>query len=705
MAAVFGGTQSLHTNSFDEAIALPTDFSARIARNTQLILQDETHICNVVDPWAGSYLMESLTHDLADKAWSIIEEVEAMGGMTKAVESGWPKLRIEECVGREAGAHRPRRGRHRRRQQVPAGAGRRARDPRDRQHRGARGAARRASPRSAPSATPPRSTAALAALTAAAKGGTATCSSWRWRRRARARPSARSPTRWRRSSAATAPRTESVSGVYGAAFAGDAAWAELKAEVDAFAADEGRRPRILVAKLGQDGHDRGAKVIATGFADLGFDVDVGPLFQTPEEAARQAIENDVHVVGISTQAAGHKTLVPQLVAALRAQGAHDIVVVVGGVIPAQDYDFLEGGGRRRRLRPGHGHRQRRARSAGGGACRARPAGRLMPAVAAADPALVAGVLAGDRRSLAKAITLVERTRRDHQQRGQAAARGAAAAHRALVRVGISGVPGVGKTTFIEALGLLRHRPGPPRRGARGRPVVRVTGGSILGDKTRMEELSRRAAGVHPAVAGRPARWAASRARTREAMLVCEAAGYDVVVVETVGVGQSETAVASMIDLFVLLQLPVAGDELQGIKKGIVELADLLVINKADLAPERAAQARQTLKGALSILRPTSPHWQPPVLALSALDGKGIPDFWREVERFRTTMQAAGEFAARRRDQAGDWMWHLIDERLRADFRAHPGVHALLAATQAAVAAGRLTPAMAAEQLLARAREA
>jgi LAO/AO transport system kinase len=326
----------------------------------------------------------------------------------------------------------------------------------------------------------------------------------------------------------------------------------------------------------------------------------------------------------------------------------------------------------------------------------------MPGAAAADPALVAGVLAGDRRALAKAITLVESTRRDHQQRGQAVLEALLPHTGRSIRIGISGAPGVGKSTFVEALGL--HVIGLGHRLAvlAVDPSSSVTGGSILADKTRMEELSRAPqAFIRPSPAGRSL--GGVTARTREALLVCEAGGFDVIVVETVGVGQSETAVARMTDLMVLLQLPIAGDDLQAIKKGIVELADLIVINKADLVPERAAQARQTLKGALSILRPTSRHWQPQVLALSAIDGKGIPDFWREVERFRGTMQEAGEFAARRRDQASDWMWHLIDERLRSDFRAHPGVHADLPAIEAAVAAGRLTPAMAATQLLERAR--
>ncbi|MBK7593455.1 MAG: methylmalonyl-CoA mutase [Betaproteobacteria bacterium] len=343
MAAVFGGTQSLHTNSFDEAIALPTDFSARIARNTQLIIQEETHICNVIDPWAGSYLMEKLTQDMADQAWAIIEEVEAMGGMTKAVESGWAKLRIEQCAAEKQA--RIDRG-----DDVIVGVNKYRlahEDPlvtREIDNTAVREAQlkRLAAVRAARDAG--AVTAALAALTAAAQSGAGNLLALAVQAmRVRATVGEISDAlekvygRYR-------ARTESVSGVYGAAFADDAPWASLKGEIDAFAADEGRRPRLMVAKLGQDGHDRGAKIIATGFADLGFDVDIGPLFQTPEEAARQAIENDVHVIGISTLAAGHKTLVPQLISALRAQGAHDVVVVVGGVIPAQDYDFLKASG-------------------------------------------------------------------------------------------------------------------------------------------------------------------------------------------------------------------------------------------------------------------------------------------------------------------------------------------------------------------------
>jgi len=343
MAAVFGGTQSLHTNSFDEAIALPTDFSARIARNTQLIIQEETHIPNVIDPWAGSYLMEKLTQEMADTAWAIIEEAEAMGGMTKAVQSGWAKLRIEACAAEK-------QARIDRREDVIVGVNKYALKEeaplaireidntavRDAQIRRLRDVKARRNAKAVD--------AALAALTDAAHAGTGNLLELAIAAmRARATVGEVSDALekiWGRYQA----HGQTVSGVYGAAFAEDAGWRTLKGEVERFERDEGRRPRIMIAKVGQDGHDRGAKVIATAFADLGFDVDVGPLFQTPEEAARQAIENDVHAIGVSTLAAGHKTLVPRLVQALREQGAPEIVVVVGGVIPQQDYEFLEKAG-------------------------------------------------------------------------------------------------------------------------------------------------------------------------------------------------------------------------------------------------------------------------------------------------------------------------------------------------------------------------
>jgi methylmalonyl-CoA mutase len=343
MAAVFGGTQSLHTNSFDEAIALPTDFSARIARNTQLIIQEETHITNVVDPWAGSYMMERLTQDMADSAWAIIEEVEAIGGMTKAVQSGWAKLRIEACAAEKQA--RIDRG-----EDVIVGVNKYALEEeatlpiREIDNTAVRAAQIKRLAEVRAKRDGKAVAAALAAITAAAKGGEGNLLALSIdAMRARAtvgEVSEAMESVWGRYRA----HAETVSGVYGAAFAQDAEWQALKAEVETFEGEEGRRPRIMIAKVGQDGHDRGAKVVATAFADLGFDVDVGPLFQTPEEAARQAIENDVHAIGVSTLAAGHKTLVPELVKALSDQGAPEIVVVVGGVVPQQDYAFLEKAG-------------------------------------------------------------------------------------------------------------------------------------------------------------------------------------------------------------------------------------------------------------------------------------------------------------------------------------------------------------------------
>ena len=342
MAAVLGGTQSLHTNSFDEAIALPTEFSARIARNTQLILAEETGVTHVVDPLGGSYYVEALTQSLADAAWKLIEDVEAMGGMTKAVESGMPKLRIEESAARRQAA--VDRGdetivgvnKYRLDTQAPVDV-REVDNTEVRRRQIARLEQLRATRDHA------RTDAALAALRKGAEGHDNLLALCVEAARARATVGEMSQAMedvFGRHRAAI----RTLSGVWGSAYEGDDGVGAIRAEVEAFAARAGRRPRILVCKLGQDGHDRGAKVIATAFADLGFDVDVGPLFQTPAEAARDAIENDVHVIGVSSQAAGHKTLVPQLVGELRAAGADDVLVVVGGVIPAADYDFLRRAG-------------------------------------------------------------------------------------------------------------------------------------------------------------------------------------------------------------------------------------------------------------------------------------------------------------------------------------------------------------------------
>jgi methylmalonyl-CoA mutase len=343
MAAVFGGTQSLHTNALDEALALPTEFSARIARNTQLILQEETHIPDVVDPWGGSYMMERLTQDMADAAWKIIAEVDVLGGMTRAVETGWAKLRIEAS----AAARQAR---------IDSGAevfvGVNKYPPATRESVQLREVdnsavrsnqiARLAAVRAARDPGAVRS--ALDALTAAASHqGSNLLALAIAAMRARATVGEVSDALekvWGRYRA----ETRSVSGVYSAAYEHDAQWQQLRADISAFATNAGRRPRLLMAKLGQDGHDRGVKVVATAFADAGFDVDIGPLFQTPQECARQAIENDVHAIGISTLAAGHNTLVPEIIAALRSQGAPDIVVFVGGIVPEQDHAFLRAAG-------------------------------------------------------------------------------------------------------------------------------------------------------------------------------------------------------------------------------------------------------------------------------------------------------------------------------------------------------------------------
>ena len=352
MAAVFGGTQSLHTNALDEAIALPTEFSARIARNTQLILQEETHITNVIDPWAGSYMMETLTQEMIDKAWSLIEEVEAMGGMTKAVESGWAKLKIEECAAEKqaridagldviVGVNKYRLEKEDHPIEVLEIDNRAVREKQIERLKKLRA-----------ERDPVRVQQALEALTRCAQTGEGNLLALAIEAvRARATVGEVSDALekvWGRYQA----NPQTVTGVYGAVVEGREEWRMLKDEIERFIEEEGRRPRIMIAKLGQDGHDRGAKVVASAFADLGFDIDIGPMFQTPEEAARHAVENDVHAVGVSTLAAGHKTLVPALIDELKRLGAEDIIVFVGGVIPAQDYDFLYAAGAKGIFGPG-----------------------------------------------------------------------------------------------------------------------------------------------------------------------------------------------------------------------------------------------------------------------------------------------------------------------------------------------------------------
>jgi methylmalonyl-CoA mutase len=338
MAAVLGGTQSLHTNALDEAMSLPTEFAARIARNTQLILQEETGVTNVVDPLAGSYYVEKLTADLADAAWEIIQEVEDMGGMTKAVASGMPKLRIEESAAK-------RQAMIDRGQEVIVGVNKYRLDKEDPidimdiDNDAVRIGQVAGLKKLRETRDQLACDAALVEIERRARDGgnllEAAIDAARHRASVGEISMAMEKVFGRHRA-----EVKTLAGVYGAAYEGDEGFAAIQKDIEDFAEVEGRRPRILVVKMGQDGHDRGAKVIATAFADIGFDVDVGPLFQTPEEAAQDAVDNDVHVIGISSQAAGHKTLAPKLIEALKAADAEDILVICGGVIPQQDYEFL-----------------------------------------------------------------------------------------------------------------------------------------------------------------------------------------------------------------------------------------------------------------------------------------------------------------------------------------------------------------------------
>ncbi|WP_201309344.1 methylmalonyl-CoA mutase [Flavobacterium sp. MK4S-17] len=338
-AAAFGGTQSLHTNALDEAIALPTDFSARIARNTQIYLQEETKITKTVDPWAGSYYVESLTNEIAQKAWALIEEVEELGGMTKAIEAGIPKLRIEEAAARKQA--RIDSG-----QDIIVGVNKYRLEKEDPLHilevdnQTVRRQQIERLEQIKASRDNVKVSECLAKLTEAAKSNKGNLlelavDAARHRATLGEISNALEEVYGRYKA-----QIKSFSGVYSKEIKNDVSFEKAKQLADEFAKLEGRRPRIMIAKMGQDGHDRGAKVVATGYADVGFDVDIGPLFQTPAEAAKQAVENDVHILGVSSLAAGHKTLVPQVIEELKKYGREDIMVIVGGVIPSQDYQFL-----------------------------------------------------------------------------------------------------------------------------------------------------------------------------------------------------------------------------------------------------------------------------------------------------------------------------------------------------------------------------
>ncbi|WP_310993949.1 methylmalonyl-CoA mutase [Aequorivita marina] len=338
-AAAFGGTQSLHTNALDEAIALPTDFSARIARNTQIFLQTETQITKTVDPWAGSYYVESLTNEIANKAWALIEEVEELGGMTKAIEAGIPKLRIEEASARK-------QARIDSDQDVIVGVNKYRREKEDPlqildvDNKKVRTSQIERLNRIKAERNTEKVNKALAAITESAKTGQGNLLALAVEAARQRASLGEISSAMEKEFGRYKAEIRSFSGVYSKEIKKDDSFEKARAMADQFAELEGRRPRIMIAKMGQDGHDRGAKVVATGYADVGFDVDIGPLFQTPEEAAKQAVENDVHILGVSSLAAGHKTLVPQVIEALKKYGREDIMVIVGGVIPHQDYQYL-----------------------------------------------------------------------------------------------------------------------------------------------------------------------------------------------------------------------------------------------------------------------------------------------------------------------------------------------------------------------------
>ena len=574
MAATQGHTQSLHTNSLDEALALPTDFSARIARNTQLFIQQESGTTRVIDPWGGSYYVERLTHELAAQAWAHIDEVEGLGGMAKAIEAGHPQAAHRGGGGAHAGAHRLGPAVDHRREQVPTRRRRADRRAQGRQRRRARRQIakleRLRAERDAGDVD-----AALDALTDASaetgEGNLLELAVDAARARATVGEiSAALEKVWGRHQA----EIRSISGVYRREV-GDSndTVIEVRRRVEAFERAEGRRPRILVAKMGQDGHDRGQKVIATASPTSASTSTSGRCSRRPRRRRARRSRTTCTSSARRSLAAGHLTLVPELVHELAELGRQRHPRRRRRRHPAPG--LRRAARRRRRGDLPAGHRDRRGRP--GDARHPRRAPRLLSRC----PDLVTGCArGGDRAALGQAITLIEsRAPTTSSSRGRCSRRCCprpGGAH----RVGITGVPGVGKCTFIDEFGIDLCEAGHQVAVLAIDPTSQRTGGAILGDKTRMARLVERAERVHPAVArGRDAR--RRRAATRETMLLCEAAGFDVVLVETVGVGQCETTVADMVDFFLVLMLAGAGDELQGIKKGVLELADVIAVNKAD----------------------------------------------------------------------------------------------------------------------------
>ena len=708
MAATQGHTQSLHTNALDEAIALPTDFSARIARNTQLLLQQESGTTGTIDPWGGSYYVERLTHDLAERAWAHILEAEQAGGMAKAIEQGIPKMRIEEAAARtqariDSGTQKVIGVNTYRladedpldvlkvdndevyRQQIAKLERLRAeRDDDDvRRTLDALTEVRRATATS----TGARSTATCSTLAVDAARAKATVGEI---------SDALEKVYGRHQAV-----IRTISGVYRdeSGSAGDQLVQQVLEATDGFEEAEGRRPRILVAKMGQDGHDRGQKVVVTAFADMGFDVDVGPLFSTPEEVAQQAVDADVHIVGVSSLAAGHLTLLPALRKALAEHGRPDIMVVIGGVIPPDDVPTLKEMGAAAVFLPGTVIADSALDLLGKLSEQLGTA--LMPSTDVA--ALADGhPRAATAATVSRAITLVESSKPDHRD-----GRARAAAPSSRVGAGLAGGAGSASPASRASASRRSSRRSARRLTGEGHRVgvlavdpssVR-TGGSVLGDKTRMARLA-----ADPDAYIRPSPSAGTLGgvarATIQAMAVLEAAGYDVVLVETVGVGQSEVTVAGMVDTFLFLTLARTGDQLQGIKKGILEIADVIAVNKADGDREQEARAAaRELAGALRLVHGKG-AWAPPVVTCSG------PDRRRRRRRVEAGARRTASTSART-----DWppsgpassstspgRWSATSST--SGCGARPRVAAIRDEIRAAVLAGELPATTAADRILA-----
>ncbi len=699
MAAVFGGTQSLHTNGYDEAVSLPTDSAARVARNTQLILQEESGIPSVIDPWGGSYFMESLTESVYQAANALIDEVEALGGMTKAIVAGVPKLKIEEAATRRqaridsgedtiVGVNKYRLA-----QETPI-------DIRDIDNTAVREAQVRRLAQIRAARDGKRVEAALAKLRELARSGqgnllAAGIEAARARDRRRDLVGARDGLR-----AASRGDSLGLGGLRGHVSGrqrvrvGACGGRRLRSGGGSPAAHAGREARPGRPRPRHQGDRDGLRRpgLRRGRGSALPDARRGGA----AGARRRRPRGRCVEPGGRSQDAGARArrgAAPQGCERGRGGGRRHH--------PAPGLRVSARARRGRDLRPRHGRAEGRTR----GARRDPVASRMNEAEAPAQRLesasdYCAAIRAGDRRAIARAITLIESTRPDRQALGQAILDALVAHAGGAVRIGITGPPGVGKSTFIEAFGLSLVAQGKRIAVLAVDPSSPVTGGSILGDKTRMEQLAQsERAFIRPSPSGGALGGVAHR--TREVMLLCEAAGFDVVLIETVGIGQSEVAVRSMVDFFAVLLQPGAGDELQGIKRGVLELADALVVNKADGELRTAAlRTQREHEQALALFRPAPGGWKPVALSASARSGEGVAELWKAVCQQRETLLASGELARRRRLQAREWMWSLVEEGLEQALRAHAQVAAVLPRLEAEVEAERLTPAAGARLILA-----